>query len=222
MRRADGLRALVFLGRDIMGLQNRVTPDGDIVTSPARGTMLGNRGGCFHRDDRTLKARHWVTRQWIVCLLAFKGRHRRVMQPGFYTELFFLDEATAFAAGHRPCFECRRADAERFARLWAGADARARASAMDQVLHRERLDETGSKRVHLAHWADLADGVFVRHDGVPRLVNGRRLYRWTLAGYDDAVLRPRSGRACMLTPPSIAAVIAAGYEPAIHHTMHRA
>ena len=100
-----------------MPLQNRVTPEGEIIATPHRGLMMGNRGGCFHLPDRTLGARRWATRQWIACVLEFKGRHRAaMMQPNRYTELFFLDEATALAAGHRPCFECRRRDAERFRR----------------------------------------------------------------------------------------------------------
>src|SRR5690606_39500251 len=108
-----------------MPLQNRVTPEGEIIATSARGTMMGNRGGCLHRPDKTLGRRRWVTKQWICCELQFRGRHREVMAPRRYTELFFLDEATAFAAGHRPCFECRRADAPDFARLWANAEGRA-------------------------------------------------------------------------------------------------
>ena len=103
-----------------MPLQNRVRPDGEIIATPHRGLLLGNRGGAFHLPDRTLGTRRWASRQWIACVLEFKGRHRAaMMQPNRYTELFFLDEATALAAGHRPCFECRRRDAERFAALWA-------------------------------------------------------------------------------------------------------
>ena len=101
-----------------MPLQNRVTPEGDIIATPARGTMMGNRGGAFHTPEQTLGPRRWRTKAWICCVLEFKGRHRAVMQPNRYTELFFLDEATALAAGHRPCFECRRRDALRFAEAW--------------------------------------------------------------------------------------------------------
>src|SRR5690606_9191936 len=125
-----------------MPLQNRVTPEGEIIATAARGTLMGNRGGCLHGPDRRLGRRRWVTRQWICCELQFRGRHRQVMTPGQYTELFFLDEATALAAGHRPCFECRRADAVRFARTWAqieGQTGRASAPHMDAALHAERL-----------------------------------------------------------------------------------
>ncbi|MET0192678.1 MAG: hypothetical protein ABW200_04810, partial [Hyphomicrobiaceae bacterium] len=120
-----------------MPLQNRVTPAGEIIATPHRGLMMGNRGGCFHRPDQTLKARRWATRQWIACLLDFKGRRRQLMQPNRYTELFFLDEATALAAGHRPCFECRRASATCFAELWSKVQRLpkpSRATDMDTIL----------------------------------------------------------------------------------------
>ena len=105
-----------------MPLQNRVTPEGEIIATPARGLMMGNRGGRLHRPDKTLTARRWTSRAWIACRLEFNNRHRRVMSPNSYTELFFLDEATALAAGHRPCFECRRQDFMAFAQIWAGVD----------------------------------------------------------------------------------------------------
>src|SRR5215510_2985816 len=122
-----------------MPLQNRVDPFGELFASPARGTLMGNRGGKFHADDRSLTGRRWVSRQWICCLLKFKGRRRNVWGR-YYTELFFLDEVTAFAAGHRPCFECRRKDAERFAALFSGKVRRAAAGTMDELLHAERLN----------------------------------------------------------------------------------
>ena len=124
-----------------MALQNRVDPFGDLIATPARGTMYGNRGGKFHRDDKTLGARRWASRQWICCVLDFKGRRRDVWGR-FYTELFFLDEPTALAAEHRPCFECRRKDAETFAEKWREARRLSRlpyAPEMDDVLHDERL-----------------------------------------------------------------------------------
>src|SRR5262249_48070514 len=107
-----------------MPLQNRVTPEGDIIATPHRGLMMGNRGGVVHLPDPTPGTRRWASRQWIACVLQFKGRQREVMQPNGYTELFFLDEATALAAGHRPCFECRRGEAEHFAELWAMTQGR--------------------------------------------------------------------------------------------------
>ncbi len=205
-----------------MPLQNRVTPEGDIVAVSARGTMMGIRGGCFHRDDQTLKARHWASARWICCVLAFKNRRRRVMSPGLLTELFFLDEATALSAGHRPCFECRRADATRFAALWGtahGLDAPPKAPEMDEILHPIRTAR--------AHWTapldDLPDGVFVLHAGLPHLVHRRALLPWSHAGYGDPARRPTAQtRFTVLTPQPITTVIAAGYAPMLHPSATRA
>ena len=118
-----------------MALQNRVDPFGELIATPARGMFFGNRGGRFHRDDRTLGRRRWASRQWICCVLQFKNRRHDVWGQGF-TDLFFLDEVTALAAGHRPCFECRRADAKEFAEKWARAQSIPvpRAPEMDMVL----------------------------------------------------------------------------------------
>ena len=148
-----------------MPLQNRVTPEGEIIATPHRGLMMGNRGGAFHLPDRTLGHRRWATRQWIACVLEFKGRHRAaMMQPNRYTELFFLDEATALAAGHRPCFECRRRDAERFAALW-GADARvarARPGARDGRGAARRARRRPGPEDHLSRAARGAAGRHLR------------------------------------------------------------
>src|SRR5690242_15207886 len=125
-----------------MPLQNRVSPFGELVATRARGTMFGNRGGKFHRDDKTLASRRWVSRQWICCVLEFKGRQRDVWGR-YYTELFFLDEVTAFAAGHRPCFECRRKDAQAFASRFPRAGlspARPRESGDPEATKRKALD----------------------------------------------------------------------------------
>src|SRR5947199_10707069 len=149
-----------------MSLQNRVTPFGDLVAVASRGLFMGNRGGRFHRDDRTLGARHWVSRAWICCVTQFKGRHRAVWENG-YTELFFLDEPTALAAGHRPCFECRRRDALAFAEYWRKARKlrrRPRAAEMDDVLHRERLNGR-AKRLHRRKIETLPDGALIAIDG---------------------------------------------------------
>ena len=132
-----------------MPLPNRVDPFGDLFATPTRGTLFGNRGGKFHRDDKTLGSRRWASRQWICCVLKFKGRQRNVWGR-YYTELFFLDEVTAFAAGHRPCFECRRQDAERFAVLFSGKKQRASVDAMDSVLHAERLDGKAKRTIAAA------------------------------------------------------------------------
>jgi len=198
-----------------MPLQNRVTPFGELVATPARGLLFGNRGGHFHRDDRTLGARRWASRQWICCVLSFKGRQRDVWGR-YYTELFFLDEVTALSAGHRPCFECRRADAKAFAEKWAEAKGTRvpRAPEMDFVLQSERLDGR-EKRTHEIHIGDLPDGAFVALDGSSYAVRGSYLLRWSENGYVEKIARSR-GMANVLTPPSIVGVLAAGYRPQWH------
>jgi hypothetical protein len=198
-----------------MPLQNRVDPFGELIATTARGTLFGNRGGKFHRDDRTLSRRRYATRQWICCVLSFKGRQRNVWGR-YYTELFFLDEVTALAAGHRPCFECRRGDANDFALMFAGGDVRASAPEMDDILHAERLDGR-AKRLHRRKLDALPDGVVVRLNGDHALaVKGKRLLRWTLSGYADTRSRPKGLEVEMLTPPSIAKVLMRGYVPTWH------
>ena len=197
-----------------MPLQNRVSPFGALFATPARGTLFGNRGGKFHTDDRALTTRRWASRQWICCVLDFKNRQRDVWGR-YYTELFFLDEVTAFAAGHRPCFECRRRDAEHFARLFAASDTRATADDMDDVLHAERLDGR-EKRMHRAPVETLPDGTAIVVDGEPYALRGKRMLHWTPQGYDAARPRPREGDADVLTPPSIVAVLKRGYAPMWH------
>jgi hypothetical protein len=196
-----------------MSLQNRVDPFGELIATPARGTLMGNRGGRIHTDGRTLTARRWSSRQWICCVLDFNGRQRDVWGR-WYTELFFLDEPTAFAAGHRPCFECRRKDAEQFALLFSGKRKRASAPAMDKLLHAERLDGK-AKRTHRMPFAALPDGVFVAIGNEAYAVRGKRLLYWTPRGYDRTVARPR-GTAEVLTPPAIVAVLKRGYQPRWH------
>jgi len=197
-----------------MPLPDRVSPFGELFATPARGTLMGNRGGRIHTDDRKLTSRRWASRQWICCVLDFKGRQRDVWGR-YYTELFFLDEVTAFAAGHRPCFECRRKDAERFAKLFSGEGKRATATAMDQVLHAERLDGK-VKRLHRRALDSLPDGAMIARDNEAFAVRGPQLLRWTPSGYDRAVPRPRGIEVDVLTPPSILNVLEAGYVPRWH------
>jgi len=202
-----------------MPLQNRVTPEGEIIATEARGTMMGNRGGCLHGPDKTLGRRRWVTRQWICCELEFRGRRREVMAPGHYTELFFLDEATALAVGHRPCFECRRSDALRFASLWAQAEGlaeRARAPHMDGILHQQRIWPDGTKRTVEVRLGELPDGSIVRFEGNPHLWLGGALRPWTPAGYLAGVRVGGDIIAHLLTPPAIVEVLRLGYRPRIH------
>jgi len=197
-----------------MPLPNRVDPFGNLFATPARGTLFGNRGGKFHRDDKTLGSRRWASRQWICCVLKFKGRQRNVWGR-YYTELFFLDEVTAFAAGHRPCFECRRQDAERFAVLFSGKKQRASADAMDRILHAERLDGK-AKRTHRRSLDSLPDGAMVALEGEVFAVRDKHLLPWTPSGYSASKPRPRDLEVDVLTPPSILSVLGRGYAPLWH------
>jgi hypothetical protein len=196
-----------------MPLRNRVTPFGDIVALPGRGTLMGNRG-ILHDDARQV-VRDFAVRRWIACVLEFRQRHREVMTPHRYTELFFLDEATALAAGHRPCAECRRADYRRFQTMWKSHCGPADADAMDARLHAERL-EGKTKRTFRADVAGLPDGVYVMLDGRAWLAVGTALYAWSDSGYTERRGRPRSGDVDVLTPRSIVTVLRAGYLPMIH------
>lgn len=197
-----------------MPFRNRVTPFGEIIETPARGTLWGNRG-VLHDDARRV-VRGWQVRRWIACRLEFKGR-RRVdpMPPGRFTGLFFLDEPTALAAGHRPCAECRREDYNRFRELWRGAHPgeTGMADDMDLVLHAERLGPGGSKRVHREKLSDLPDGLMIVEDERAWLVSGRELMAWTPFGYEGHRRRSGSRTVPVLTPPSIVSVISLGYRP---------
>ena len=196
-----------------MPLQNRVDPFGDLIATPARGLFMGNRGGRIHTNEQTLTPRRWASPQWICCVLDFKGRQRDVWGR-YYTELFFLDEPTALAAGHRPCFECRRKDAEHFAALFAGKGRRASAPAMDKVLHAERLNGK-RKRPYRMPFGELPDGAFVSIDGEPYAVRGNRLLQWSSTRYAQRIGR-RRGTADVLTPPSIVRALSRGYRPRWH------
>ena len=198
-------------------LQNRVTPFGDIVAIPQRGLLMGNRGIIHDPRTRTLLARRWTAKAWIVCVCDFRGVRRDVMARRSWTELFFLDEATAFAAGHRPCFFCRRQAAEAFRAAWAlgNGGPRPRAPEMDAVLHAERLQDR-RKRLHPlpAPLARLPDGAMVTAADTSYLILQGRSLQWTETGY-----RPSSGPlpgAKLLTPPATLRTLAAGYHPLLH------
>ena len=195
-----------------MPLQNRVSPFGEICSDPSRGALMGNRGGRLH-DGHQLGKRRWTNRHWICCKLDFNHRQRKVWGDS-YTELFFLDEVTAFAAGHRPCFECRRRDAENFATLFAGG-VRAKVAVMDDALHAERLDGK-AKRVHRRGVDDLPDGAMIAMGGDAFALRGKDLLRWSPSGYVGRQSRPRGLAADLLTPPSTVAVLARGYRPLWH------
>ena len=198
-----------------MPLQNRVTPFGELIVHPGRGLVYGNRG-CLHDTAGGIR-RHHNGRRWIACQLEFRGWKRgRLLQPGRFTELFFLDEATAFAAGHRPCALCRRADYNRFLDISSGAGARRpSAGEVDARLHAERFDmAVRAQRHHGAAFAELPDGAFVLEAGEPWLVSGERLLRWTPAGYVSPRPRPE-GAAVVITPPMLVAVLRRGWEPLV-------
>jgi hypothetical protein len=199
-----------------MPRQNRVTPLGELIADPARGLVYGNRG-CLHDSEGRIR-RRFAVRRWIACRLEFRGWHRSpLMQPGRFTELFFLDEATAFAAGHRPCALCRRSDYERFVAIWGKLHSGQRgAEAMDEQLHRERVEPgTREQRLHRAMLDELPDGAFVLESGEPYLVHGARLLRWTPGGYGEYRPRPAGAGAVVITPPSLVEVLRAGWEPLV-------
>lgn len=201
-------------------MQNRVLPTGEIVAVPARGLLMGNRG-CIHNVDRTLGVTRWRTKMWISCVLDWGGRKRDVMPPGRWTALFFLDEATALSAGHRPCGYCRRSDHRWFSESWRqaqGLAVRPYAWEMDIQLHAERVDRRRTKLTRPALLRDLPDGAMVNHDGQPALVVGQALRPWSLDGYGPVVSVRPDTTLTLLTPPSIVAVLAAGYRPCIHPT----
>lgn len=199
-----------------MPLPSRVDPFGTLFALPARGTLMGNRGGRIHDAHKKLGSRRWSSRQWICCVLDFKGRQRKVWGDS-YTELFFLDEVTALAAGHRPCFECRRKDARHFAELFSGKVKRASAPAMDLVLHAERL-KGKQKRTHRRAIDDLPDSAMIALDGEAYAVRGKHLLRWMPRGYDGSKRRPRDTEVEVLTPPSMLRVLGAGYMPLWHRS----
>jgi hypothetical protein len=199
-----------------MPLQNRVTPFSELVAHPARGLLYGNRG-CMH-DDSGRICRRYGTRRWIACRLEFRGWERGPkLQPGKFTELFFLDEATAFAAGHRPCALCRRADYVRLTELWSDLHSgQSGAEAIDLQLHGERVAPgSRAQRHHEAPFTGLPDGAFVLGDGEAWLVLGPELRRWTPAGYAERRARPRNGTASVITPPSLVAVLRSEWQPLV-------
>jgi hypothetical protein len=218
-------------------LQNRVHPTGELFAVPERGTMLGNRGGKFHRDDKTLGKRRWASQAWICCELNYKDWHHEPMGKG-YTSLFFLDEVTALAAGHRPCFMCRRAEAKRFVELSGMGTGE-----LDAVLHRERASggNEGTSLPIALRWAPslqgrekgsslllwrscrvateevpLPDGAMVDVEGTPFAIRGSHLLRWSFGGYVEAIQRDIVKQANLLTPPAIIGILAQGYQPRWH------
>jgi hypothetical protein len=209
-----------------MPKQNRVTPFSTLIAASARGTLTGNRG-CLHDDHEQIR-RQFRGQRWIICLLDFKGRTRRIMTPGRYTELFFLDEATALAAGHRPCAECQRARFNQFREIWAKSNpetsraARPAATAMDAILHQERTVMIQS-RTFCNSVDDLPDGTFVTDDEHHAyLVLRKLLLRWSPAGYEGPVKRDINLPLRVVTPASVVRTLGAGYPVSIHSSASQA
>lgn len=207
-----------------MPYQNRVNPFGELVADPSKGTMLGNRG-CLHDDHGQIRGRRWTTRSWVACKLDYKGRKQTIMAPGAYTQLFFLDEATALAAGHRPCAECRRSRFNAFSAAWrignaTAMESKVRVTEIDLALHRERI--TPIQWRSLAPPRSLPDGVMVtsRRGGQVSLKWRDRLYPWSFAGYGAAFDIP-SHTMIVVTPESTVRVLRGGYEIEVHPTLIR-
>ena len=200
-----------------MHLQNRVTPFGEIVAISQRGLFTGNRGIIYDPVTKTLLTRRWATKTWLVCSCEYKGRRRSVMAGGSWTELFFLDEAVALSAGHRPCFLCRREAAELFRAAWAAAKGTPppAAAAIDAVLRDEHL-EHGRKRMHPipAPLSVLPDGAVVVVAGSAFTLSSGLAHRWTNEGYNPPVSLHRADG--LLTPPSTLIALGVGYRPVLH------
>ena len=210
-----------------MPYQNRVTPFGEIVAVPERGTLMGNRG--ILHDELGQRRRSWASKAWIICSLALRPGRKplQMMAPGHYTPLFFLDEVTALAAGHRPCAECRRPAYNRFKSLWLQANAdliqqsKPPIAVIDAILHRERLTERRDKRMYQARLADLPNGTFIALDDAASLVWEGGLLRWSPAGYIERITRPGHTLVDVLTPPSIVKTLARGYRPEFHPSVNQ-
>ena len=217
-----------------MTRQNRVTPTGDFISDPARGTLMGNRG-ILHDAEGNLGPARWKHRAWVCCLLSFKQRRRPIMAPNRYTELFFLDECVALAAGHRPCGECRRHDAQRFRAAWTQAhgtventgENTAKASlektpTIDRLLHAARVNRYKSQITHTAPAASLPNGTFINapinasiNGPVPSLIWGPQIFPYSPKGYLAPIPRP-TGTVTVLTPAPIVATLTHGYLPTRH------
>ena len=202
-----------------MPLQNRVTPQGDIIATPHRGMFTGNRGIIHDPATKTLLTRRWSSNAWLTCVCEFRGRRRKVMGGRSWTELFFLDEATAFAAGHRPCFYCRRDDARRFRAAWEQGNGVAEllAPEMDAVLHHERL-EGRKKRLHALPMPlqQLPDGAMIQAGPESYLIAQGRALLWSPGGYRQA--QNALAGAMLLTPPSTLRAFLAGYRPVLYES----
>lgn len=203
-------------------LQNRVDPFGALKAVPYRGSLMGNRGK-LHDDDQRIR-RQSARKAWVTCVLSYKGIKRPVFAPGSYSELFFLDEATAFAAGHRPCKTCQRDRHIEFKSSWLQANKRAAAdiftpvTEIDATLHAERIAGDSAKRTFTSTLSDLPDGTMFEHEGAAFLLWNKRFLKWGFGGYSHGNTIPASARVQVLTPPSIVRMFAEGYQPTVHES----
>ena len=203
--------------------QNRVDPFGNLYATPERGALLGNRG-CLHDDAGQIR-KAFARKAWVTCRLEWKGIQRMVFSPGRYTELFFLDEATALAAGHRPCNDCRSEAYSAFKEAWQATQAGGafvKAEVMDNQIHAERISASKGKRTFSAQLGDLPDGVMVvepEHPKEPRLLWRGKLWRWSFRGYDDPLEAEHGLAVDVLTPASVCAVLANGYPVTVHASL---
>lgn len=209
-----------------MPLQNRVTPFGEITAVAARGTFMGNRGIIHNPVSRTLEKRRWQHKAWICCVLEYKDWQHPIMGPGAYTELFFLDEATALAAGHRPCALCRRDAFNAFKKAFGAATdchepGSIKAPGMDQVIHTERVTRNRQKVTYRSKICELPSGVFVAINNQPILLHDLHLLPWSPSGYENPVKHSAGLAVDVLTPRTIVATIREGYRPDIHSSAVR-
>ncbi len=203
-----------------MPLQNRVTPYGEIVAYPERGLFTGNRG-ILHNDQRQLTARRWTNPAWIICCLEFKGWKRQVMTPHSWTELFFLDEATALSAGHRPCALCRREAFNDFKACWKAGNPHIDVKTIrdvDRQLHKERCLPMRQKRTYQASLDELPDGTFIEVEAQACLIWEGNLLVWSPGGYHKRLPRPSDLQVTVLTPLSTVNALQAGYPVAVHQS----
>lgn len=196
-------------------MQNRINPFGEIIETKARGLWMGSRGH-IHNLHRKI-VRPFKLKAWITCKLEFKNRHREIMAPNLYTELFFLDEATAFAAGHRPCFECRREDYNKFKAAWLKGNAeykftdKTSIQAIDEIIHEQRIDKDGLKKTYEENNHNLPDGVFIVVENEPHLIYKKHMHLWTSFGYTQRKQFKPHGKSVVLTPKSVVHAFGAGY-----------
>jgi hypothetical protein len=197
-------------------LQNRIDPLGRFIKTSARGAWMGNRG-VIHKDKQIVKV--FKHNAWITCVLEFKGRKRIVMNPDCWTELFFLDEATAFAAGHRPCFECRRDDAGKFKSCWIKGNPshnfnmKTSIHEIDEIIHSERIDIAQKKITHQRISQSIPNGTFILMNNDAYLFSNNKLRQWTPFGYKDSIDVQQDSILTVLTPNSIVNTFHAGYVP---------